>query len=272
MSQIEKPKADVGSVKNVADVLKLVSQWHTDQKIVDPGVCNRVWYRGHSKRTYLIEPGVYRPEFTKRALDIYGKGIEDKRLNLERETLSEFRRSGAALLNRDNLEEMYFIAQHYGISTRLLDWTTNPLAALFFAACSNHGEDGDIFVMDAKTVILSSKGPGIPKGIMTMSHPYAVDAIRPSYWIKPKEVRPPLILPILPDNLPGRIGQQSSCFTMHMQGSEDCNSATVGCILVNGKSKADILAELRRLNLNQFTVFGTLDHLAKEIRSVWKLL
>ncbi len=133
VAQIEKPGSFAGEAKNVSELLEQMTNWHVSQAISAPDVHRRVWYRGHSDHTYILWPGVYRPQFTKAATKMYGKNKEDKRLNLEREMLSEFRTSGATLLNANNVTEVYFMAQHFGMPTRLLDWTMNPLAALFCA-------------------------------------------------------------------------------------------------------------------------------------------
>jgi hypothetical protein len=100
-----------------------------------------------------------------------------------------------------------------------------------------------------------------------MQHPHAVDAIGLSFWMPPKvKGRPAFVLPIRPDNQAGRIGQQSSCFTLHMHGAKPCSNPTLSRIRIPGKAKPRMLDELRMLNINEFSIYNDLDHLAQEIR------
>lgn len=275
MAYIPTPPS-TATIENLGHFLQVSGEWHKQNAGLDQGMLSELWYRGVNREHPHQAPGVYRDDFTKRANELKVKVTdEEKRLRLEREILSQFRTAGAAFLEGYTRTQIYFVAQHYGTPTRLLDWSTNPLAALFFACDGAEDQDGFIYAMNAKQVIpeRSNQKPGkrLWPTVMTMRHLYVEYAIGLSFWEELDPERKPYVLPVRPDLVPGRIGQQSSCFTLHMHGAKPVDNPTLVTFSVPAKRKADIREELHRVNINQYTTYNDLDRLSKELKRGWKL-
>jgi hypothetical protein len=81
-------------------------------------------YRGQGNSEWRLEPKIARTS------------IDGPFMIYERETIDEFIRLGRSLIPShvlNNEWDLLAFAQHHGLKTRLLDWTTNPLVALWFA-------------------------------------------------------------------------------------------------------------------------------------------
>jgi hypothetical protein len=91
-------------------------------------------------RDWPIKPKAGRDEFS--ITDEHGRPVDDHGIFFDN-FIPRSKRFG---LDTKNEWDLYAIAQHHGLATRLVDWSTNPLVAIFFACNSEIDVDGVLHV------------------------------------------------------------------------------------------------------------------------------
>lgn len=232
---------------SLSEFLKVTTRIVADWSTPEMGEV-RPWYRGQKRADWGLIPGEYR--------------LED--INPD-ELRSEFMLKAHPLLNQvpTNIWEWYFLMQHYGLPTRLLDWTTGSMIALHFAVRHDTGKhDAAVWMLDPWSLNESSFGK--PNLILT-SDREASGYLVPPYRNKLTGLRP---IAVIPPYNSARITVQRGAFTVHGKNKRGLDvqfSKKLVRILIPKNNCIEIKRELRNAGVSEFTLFPDLDGLCRDI-------
>ncbi len=134
------------------------------------------------------------------------------------------------------------LGQHYGMPTRLLDWTTNPLVALYFACASDKDTDGAVFT-------LCSNSNFAELDFLAQPDPFRI--------AKPVYLAPPHITP--------RLAAQDGFFTASPNPLKSLNATCSMKIVIRRKQKRAVLDDLYGYGIRPASLFPDLIGIALDI-------
>jgi FRG domain len=223
------------------------------------------WFRGHSNAAWSLEPGWYRQVPS-------GRKLGDAWYN-EHNLLLEFKLHAPRYLNTlpSTDWEWLFVMQHYGLPTRLLDWTESALLGLYFAIRDNRGDtDAGVWALNPWWVNNRSLGRRvIPAAGEPVLRPWApLDERGRLKGLLPVAIRPVYGSP--------RIAAQKGVFTVHghrrvaldaMSRLRDDNGPGLCLIRIPAEAIADVRRQLAVAGVTETSAFQELDGLCREIKS-----
>jgi hypothetical protein len=248
-----------------------------------------LYFRGHSKESFKLEPSIYRNTGW-----INNEGTLLKELIVR--CPNDF---SGGISTFQALVKM----QHYGLPTRLLDITSNPLVALYFA-CTRHesDEDGEVIVAsfdlekevkyyDSDTVSVIANLSRRPAGF---KHPRTTDIsefnTHPDIELLLHDIRqdrPYFQAKIIPDNLskvicvkpmldnPRIIRQDGAFLLFGINGDKTKpaaleNNSVVARIKINKDEKNELTLQLEKLGISRATLFPEIEQVATHIKALYE--
>ena len=250
-----------GAIKSVTDLVAQIKQIPSSKS---KHAHVRWLWRGQADCSWKLVPGVYRTSFPAEN--------EDDRLLIERHLAQDFRIESARLLGaRRNDAELYFLQQHYGMPTRLLDWSNNALAALFFAVTEVPDKDGTLFFMDGYQLAITQRSIPTYRGIVTSRHEEFQRALKRICNWRENTSFSEFLMAIRPDQVDSRVCRQRSCFTFHVPGhdalTKEKENTTLRFFKIPADRKTTIREELSALGIDDFSIFDDMQSLARRLKN-----
>lgn len=221
---------------------KLIKSFHDFHDIVHDhnSQWDKWYYRGESDPSHLLVPKAGRPHFV-------SKGVSDVDL------FRTWCRHSIAYLDKvvENQWDLLAIAQHHGLATRLLDWTSNPMIAAFFAVTL---PDNSI-EQNTESVIYAHFSPDAFLDTGICHNPF--DLEQGIYRVSPRSIAP-------------RIMRQSGIFTLHCPPALELNKQLptndkLEKIIIHQAYRKQFSIDLSNYGINKLSMFPDLDGLSRHV-------
>jgi FRG domain len=170
--------------------------------------------------------------------------------------------------------EWYFLMQHYGAPTRLLDWTEGALLALYFAVKDNPGHyDATVWALDPyklnkRAIDTYEVIPPSAQGVAPRDR-NSVKKWLPSRFKETLRKHRPVA--VFPTHVARRISTQRSCFTVHgkdyfgLDRLEKSRDPILRKLVIPSFCVREIKEELIDCGIDEATIFPDLDGLGKAV-------
>lgn len=235
---------EINSISDLIEILKLDFESFNED----------IWFRGQSDYGWELSPGLMR------LAEAPSEGT----------LLTRFKQSAGMLINTSPKDDFdwLFLMQHYGVPTRLLDWTESPLTALYFAVIEEGNDDKDAALWSLKPTelnkianISTNEKNFIPSFDDEELKLYSVEKLSSNPRNK--------LAPIATRNSP-RIQAQLGVFTIHHLDNKAieqfCSNDEVCKYKVPANSRKNIRKELELLSINKFTLFPELSSIGETLK------
>lgn len=244
------------NVRTINNIGEFINALRSDQN------GTTTWFRGHAEGDWPLLPGIMRAP----------TGLSESSL------LARFKQSAAMLTDRlpASSFDWTFLMQHYGVPTRLLDWTESPLVALFFAVndWSNLSEsDAAIWCLKPTLLNLNARIADkqepqyIPSFEDEELEPYMTEAIR-----NPRTELLP-VATIATRNNP-RIQAQLGTFTIHHTAHTPIEEVGDGShvikYIIPSATREVFYNEVKLLGITQFSLFPELTSVGALLREMMR--
>ncbi|PVV84021.1 FRG domain-containing protein [Dehalogenimonas alkenigignens] len=229
------------------------------------------WYRGceNCDKDQLV-PTLYRHPTITDAVQLFKQELAI----LKRFTERAIPYLGSSLKNEEPLS-ILFSMQHYGVPTRLLDWSENPLIALYFALADVKNEPAQaatIWVVDPSAWNAKALNLDPSPGIISPSNDHYLNGYQPGTDLD-KRRSDPVFMTGYYDN--PRIVVQRGVFALFGTSTKPMEQTYIDkdypqdCLVylfIKAENIASIQKSLSKIGMTDSAVFPELFGLAKEIK------